>query len=406
MKRYLVIQLARFGDIIQTARLIASLLREGEVHLCVDKTLVELAEAIYPKCIVHGIIAHYSGVQQVIRDNYRVFNELHFLEFTEIYNLNYSGVNMAFATLFPSEKVRGYIVKDGQPVTEKWIKMGFRWTAQRKVSPLNLVDFWGMLAPNPVIPQDVNPVAKSGGKGLGIVLAGRQARRSLPPEILAPLVRIFFEHTSGKKIYLLGSKTERSIGRTLMSYLPSKLIEKTENLAGKTNWNELVEAVSDLDLVVTPDTGIMHLAARLGVPVCGMFLSSAWAWETGPYGEGHKVWQAVIDCAPCIESKPCNLNVKCLKAYSSPEFHKSIVGIKEQLSTTMACLESSFDELGLIWKNDRENTYVKSVRMAQRALLMEYQGITIASSKEFPEIADGRLAMNLYSEADWMLPDR
>ena len=88
MKRYLVIQLARFGDIIQTARLIASLLREGEVHLCVDKTLVELAEAIYPKCIVHGIIAHYSGVQQVIRDNYRVFNELHFLEFTEIYNLN------------------------------------------------------------------------------------------------------------------------------------------------------------------------------------------------------------------------------------------------------------------------------------------------------------------------------
>lgn len=405
MKRYLVIQLARFGDIIQTARLIFSLLKEGEVHLCVDKTLVGLAEAIYPQCIVHGIIAHQGDITQLVVSNYSVFNDLHSLDFTQIYNLNYSGINMAFSTLFPSDSIRGYMMKNGQPLAEEWMRMGFRWTVDRKLSPLNLVDFWGMLAPNPVLPQDVNPKAKPGGKGLGIVLAGRQARRSLPPEVLTPLIRIFFERTSGKHIYLLGSKTERPIGRSLMSSLSSKLVEKTKNLAGKTNWNELVETVSNLDLVVTPDTGIMHLAARLGVPVCGMFLSSAWAWETGPYGEGHQVWQSVVDCAPCIESKPCNLNVICLKAYSSHEFYKCIIDSKQQLPSTMLCLESSFDELGLIWKNYDENTYISSVRMAQRALLMEYQDIKTAFCRVFPEIADGRIAMNLYYEADWMLPD-
>ena len=36
-----------------------------------------------------------------------------------------------------------------------------------------------------------------------------------------------------------------------------------------------------LDVLLTPDTGIMHLAAHLGVPVFAFFLSSAWCHETG-----------------------------------------------------------------------------------------------------------------------------
>ena len=58
----LVVQLARFGDLIQTRRLIRSLLAESPVHLLVDGGLTELARLLYPEVTVHGIPAHANGV--------------------------------------------------------------------------------------------------------------------------------------------------------------------------------------------------------------------------------------------------------------------------------------------------------------------------------------------------------
>lgn len=406
MKSYLVIQLARFGDLIQTARLIDSLIREGEVHLCVDRTLIDIANIIYPQCIVHGIVAHQGNSDEVVSCNYRVFEKFIQCNFYQVFNLNYSGLNIAISSLFPSDIVKGYKIENGQVFRDPWIRMAFTWTKQRTFSPLNLMDFWGLLAPKPIPPSEVNPPATSKGKGLGIVLAGRQARRSLPPDVLAPIISILFETIKGKDIYLLGSKTERSIGRQLMACLPRQILSCISNLAGKTNWYELAETLDGLDLLITPDTGTMHLAARLGVPICGMFLSSAWVWETGPYGKGHHVWQATTDCAPCLESKPCTFDVRCLDAYKSPEFYKCLSGKSEQLPTDLTCFISSFDSLGLTWKSTDENAYIASIRRAKRALLEEYQGITFAHHTTFPELNDGTLAMELFNEIDWILPNR
>ena len=55
--RYLVIQLARFGDLLQTKRLLRSLQADGEVHLLVDDSLKSLAHIVYPGIEVHGIAA-------------------------------------------------------------------------------------------------------------------------------------------------------------------------------------------------------------------------------------------------------------------------------------------------------------------------------------------------------------
>ena len=50
MPRQIVIQLARFGDILQTGRLLRALELEGETHLCVDQSLVPLARRLHPRC--------------------------------------------------------------------------------------------------------------------------------------------------------------------------------------------------------------------------------------------------------------------------------------------------------------------------------------------------------------------
>ncbi|MEG2139608.1 MAG: glycosyltransferase family 9 protein [Bilophila sp.] len=420
MPRHLVIQLARFGDIIQTGRLVRSLVATGdETHLCVDRSLVELARRIYPACVIHSVVAHAGSGLEALTQNRTCFAELAQLSFASVYNLNYSGMNRAMATLFDPAIVRGYSVDNGQPLRERWMRMAFRWTLHRQFAPVNLGDFGGRLAPDPLPPDKVNPVATPGGRGLGVVLAGRQARRSLPPEVLATVIQARFEALGGPPVTLFGSASERPVGRQLMRHLSRQVVGKTDNLAGRTDWGSLMEALTGLDALLTPDTGTMHLAARLGVPVLGVFLSSAWAWETGPYGLGHRVWQAVPPCAPCAEIAPCVADMDCLAPFRSPAFLLALAERNNGQKKANTCVpgllaqDTAFDELGLIWKtasadaaHDLPSDPAAARRTALRTLLMEYQGVAPAATcaQSPPLLADGTLAENLYPEADWMLP--
>lgn len=420
MSCQIVIQLARFGDLVQTARLVQSLQNEGETHICVDRSLTPLASLLYPHCFIHGIIAHAdtqkldsSLFTEILSYNRKLFAELAELD-AHVYNLNHSPLNFALASLFPVEKVHGYSVKNGQVFRDKWLQFAFRWIAERRLSPMNLVDIWGYLAKHPIPPQEVTPLAKSGGKGIGVVLAGQQARRSLPPDVLSPIIASLFEGLGGVPIFLIGSKAERAIGHKLMSYLPRQLITYTNNLAGRTNWVDLVDLLQNLDILVSPDTGTMHLGAKLGVPIFGIFLSSAWAWETGPYGLGHHIWQSISDCAPCLESAKCLNEVACLAAFRNPAFLRTLClevktfqdnGNYQHDLSGLICMHSAFDNLGLIWQYenaplDRE----KSRRMALRHLFAEY----LASQGQIdylPERDSQIFAQTFFHEADWMLPD-
>ena len=60
MEKYLVIQLARFGDIIQSKRLLLALMLEGEVTLLIDNSLTNLAKLMYPTIRCIGINASNS----------------------------------------------------------------------------------------------------------------------------------------------------------------------------------------------------------------------------------------------------------------------------------------------------------------------------------------------------------
>lgn len=430
MPRHIVIQLARFGDLLQTGRLLRALEQEGETHLCVDQSLVSLARCLHPRCEVHGLAAHADGRKldaglfvETLSVNRNACAECAGLDADAVYNLNYSPLNFALASLFPPEKVRGYSVENGQLLRDHWMRLAFRWAALRRSAPLNLVDLWGLLAPCPALPDKVNPPARPGGGGIGVVLAGQQARRSLPPDVLAPMVLAVFEALGGRPVFLLGSRAERALGRHLMNYLPGHVLSRTVNLAGRTDWTGLCDALRGLDLMLSPDTGVMHLAARLGVPVFGFFLSSAWPWETGPYGLGHRVWQADVPCAPCRESQACAHELACLAPFRNPAFLRSLfyeaahlveagrrdlpVG-QADTSPGMTLLKSGFDDLGLIWTERQTSAGHEELRRhALRELLAEYAAAHGKIRRGFGEFAlnQAHCAENFYHEADWSLPE-
>ncbi len=409
MRHFLVIQLARFGDIVQTKRLVKSLELRGQVHLCIDESLSQLASLIYPKAILHTLPAHSSPSAAGLSHVLLSLQSLNDYTFDAVYNLNYAGLNRALARFFEPEQVIGYQMHGAQVVHSPWVRKAFIWTQNRVISPINLVDFWAFFDEKPCTPQEVNPTAKAKGAGIGVVLAGRESRRSLPPAVLISILRTFFETMDAPHIYLLGSANESIFAKQLKRLMPAAMLEKTQDLSGKTCFAALVDVVKNLDVLLSPDTGIMHLGAHLGVPVQAFFLSSAWCHETGPYGQGHSVWQSIYECAPCLESAPCSIKTRCLDDFKSREILRELskknlvdnrenIKIANTLPQTLLHYTSCLDAFGSTWNLDMGEDVYANKRLALRATLAEQRGFALPNIKIPKEIVE-----IFYDESDWML---
>ena len=421
MPKFLVIQAARFGDLVQTKRLLLSLALRGEVHLAVDVSLVPLARVLYPFAELHALSVHGRPEAEALARNTALLVRWQGLRFEAVYNCNFSGTTAALCRVFEVEQVQGYRPEAGGISRSPWARLGFRLSERRALATMNLVDFWAHFAPEQVEPRRVNPVATPGGRGLGVVLAGRESRRSLPVPVLAEVVRTAFGALGGPRVFLLGSAAEKPAARQLMRQLPAKMLPAVEDLSGKTDWPALVDAVGELDALISPDTGIMHLGAHLGVPVLAFFLSSAWQHETGPYGEGHHVWQTSRACGPCLESAPCPYNVACGQPLAQVELLRSLVAVlgavkaglsamaagEKQWPSLAADLQlwrTGFDALGaqpqLLAGHDphaAERQYVREFLAARLHVALNHAGSTVA-----PPPAE--LEQWLCNDADWMLP--
>jgi lipopolysaccharide heptosyltransferase II len=75
--------------------------------------------------------------------------------------------------------------------------------------------------------------------------------------------------------------------------------DRVVNLAGKTSVGDLAALLKKSRLLVTNDSGPMHLAAALGTTVAAFFGASTPAL-TRPLGEGHLVFFKNLECSPCI----------------------------------------------------------------------------------------------------------
>lgn len=82
------------------------------------------------------------------------------------------------------------------------------------------------------------------------------------------------------------------------------------NLCGRLSLREVAEIVQTLDLCVTPDTGPMHLADWLGVPVLNLSMGPVHALETGPASPGQWVLRANMSCVGCWQCRRPGLYCK------------------------------------------------------------------------------------------------
>ncbi len=151
-------------------------------------------------------------------------------------------------------------------------------------------------------------------RNIAIIGDARWQSKIWPYEYFVRLASLLIR--DGFNVYLLGSS------EGWKNAAASLLDGGANNLIGKTNLVELGSLLRDMDLVVSNDSGPMHIAAALGVRVVAL-MGPTDPVRTGPYGEGHIVFSGRASCAPCFR-RSCPDNV-CMKKISPDEVYKAVI---------------------------------------------------------------------------------
>jgi heptosyltransferase-1 len=152
---------------------------------------------------------------------------------------------------------------------------------------------------------------KWGRKGPRLILnpGATWENKRWPIEYFIRTAELFAKHTPDFQITLLGGAEDKPLGRAIASALPENVVDTT----GLTSLPELVELIRTASVMITNDTGPMHIAAALRVPVVALFGPTT-PLRTGPYGQTEHVLQAKLDCVPCMKSVCTNPNkFECLR---------------------------------------------------------------------------------------------
>ncbi|HEY3196780.1 MAG TPA: lipopolysaccharide heptosyltransferase II [Nitrospirales bacterium] len=130
----------------------------------------------------------------------------------------------------------------------------------------------------------------------------------------------------GIRVAVSGAPAETDAGRAVVRHMTTSPID----LVGKTNIKELIALLRRSCLLITNDSGPMHLAAALSTPVIALFGPTD-PRRTGPYGAGHVILRSGIPCSPCLSRRCVNPNaLECLTSISSEQvFHQALRMVRD-----------------------------------------------------------------------------
>jgi ADP-heptose:LPS heptosyltransferase len=330
MKRILIVQLCRLGDILQTTPMLRGLRRE---HPGAEITLVLhdlMANAPVPAALYDRLLAFpYSRIGGGVSDAPQDWNahadhvrqflrELGPEPFDLILNLSHNDISGMLCGLIPAREVRGgYIGADRRRVV-RGVWMTYFWSSQlwRDQGCFNLVDLHNWMAgvasdaaPLDVAVSDAAQAAIEtwlsahaiGDRPLiAVQLGASEERKRWPAERFAQAVNLIPEELG--EIVFVGTAHERE----LFQQAEPHLRRRVHVAIGETSLPELAALLSRCTLLLTNDTGTMHVATAVGARVIDVSVGPVFVHETGPYGEGHFVIEPSVECYPCTLGSDCH----------------------------------------------------------------------------------------------------
>jgi len=341
----LVIRTHRLGDILQLTPMLEGLKEvypEGRIYFLTGREFVPLLEgnphvdALIPipeKEYRYYLKHEPERYAWIFNEIYDLIGELRRERFDLIINRQYEWGGLLASLVGASRIVggayspeRGFYFGD-QPSKDLFDTIKQDRTSNRR----NLVDWACRIAGLP--PGDYGPVRLSVGHG-----ARREAERLTGAGDTRPMVGVqmgaaksfrqwgaprfakvidWLIREKRRRVVLVGSEDERELSETVERVCKGKG-DDLMNLMGRTSLTTTGAVLERCELLITGDTGPMHMAAAVGTPVLSLFFGTAYPYETGPYGCGHFVLYSDLPCAPCLDPAGCQSGHACKGMVTPP----------------------------------------------------------------------------------------
>jgi len=147
------------------------------------------------------------------------------------------------------------------------------------------------------------------------------AKRWLPErfaEVTERLCRTIRESREQQvSVVIFGAKGEEHLGQEIAARLSSRSLI----LSGATTIRELMAALKRCTMLLTNDTGPMHIASAFQVPVVAIFGPTDWR-TTSPFGSPHIIVRQPVDCAPCL-LRECPIDHRCMTRVSVDQVYEA-----------------------------------------------------------------------------------
>ncbi|MBD2809901.1 glycosyltransferase family 9 protein [Xenorhabdus sp. Vera] len=168
------------------------------------------------------------------------------------------------------------------------------------------------------IPCDVNNIKKN-HVTIAFQMGASSPERCWPVKNFVQVASYVLSNDPNTGIVLIGSPNDIELQQEFMKLLPKNFHGRVNQLIGKTTLVELTQKINELNLLVTGDTGPMHIAIALKIPTISLFVTAV-PYATGPYQD--------------------------------PELHKVIIGKNESLNKDQHIMDSISPEMVLIEINN------------------------------------------------------
>ena len=145
-----------------------------------------------------------------------------------------------------------------------------------------------------------------------------------PPERFKQLSHQLLK-SSHLKIIFFSDQAGASLVKEICASLPS---DRVIDLAGQTTLRELIALIQTCHLFLTNDSGPMHIASALGIPLIALFGSTS-DIATGPYNGG-RVIHKHVPCSPCYR-RECPIDFRCMTRIEVPEVYQEIQHLLQQM---------------------------------------------------------------------------
>ncbi|RKX99034.1 MAG: hypothetical protein DRP54_07830 [Spirochaetes bacterium] len=326
--KILVINLMRFGDIIQCAPLLHALKEEypgAEVHLLVNSVFGHATSIIYGFDKLH--IIDYEKLygltleeKKMLPSSYKylrdIFQHLRKEAFDLVINITPSNVGIMAASLTKSKQIHGsYMDEKGlRVINTPWMRYFHTACKVRQGNNINLVDLFvrGGGPSNGFYPLKVKVEESCKERiqqfldstvdyRIAFHLGASERRRTWEPKCFARVARMLKKDLNVQFI-LVGVDKEKDLALEFAQEFSWKFV----NLVGKTDLMTLAAVLSEVDLLICHDSGPMHVASGVGTKVLSIFLATANPHETGPYGPGHIIIEPDLPCHPCDHEVRCD----------------------------------------------------------------------------------------------------